>query len=100
MKQNSIKLDGKTYPFRVTMGAMLRFKRACGNDLSELDPTDVEGLLRFMWCCVKSASAADGAGFDLSFEDFADHITPEAFSELCAELNAGDQKKTPMTVAE
>lgn len=92
-----IRINGSEYPFRTTMGAMLRFKREQGIDLGELDQADVEGLLKFMWCCVKSASSADGVEFNLSFEEFADCVTPEMFGELCAELNDDAQKKTPTT---
>lgn len=96
----TIRINGAEYPFRTTMGAMLRFKREHGIDLGELEQTDVEGLLKFMWCCIKSAGSADGVDFDLSFEEFADRITPEAFGELCAELNGEDQKKTQPTPTE
>lgn len=89
-------INGTEYPFRTTMGAMLRFKREHGIDLGELEQTDVEGLLKFMWCCIKSACSADGVEFNLSFDEFADCITPEAFGDLCAELNGDNQKKTPM----
>lgn len=93
----TIRINGVDYPFRTTMGAMLRFRREHGRDLSELDQTDIEGLLKFIWCCVKSASSADGVTFDLSFEQFADALTPETFGDICAEMN-GEQKKTLTTV--
>lgn len=90
----TVQINGTEYPFRVTMGAMLRFKRVHGMDLGELAPTDVEGLLKFIWCCICSASSVDGREFALSFEEFADRITPETFEALCAELNGDGQKKT------
>lgn len=93
-------INGAEYPFRTTMGAMLRFKREHGIDLGELEQTDVEGLLKFMWCCIKSACSADSVEFSLSFDEFADCITPEVFGNLCAELDGDNQKKTPATLSE
>lgn len=90
----AIELNGKEYPFRITMGAMLRFKRECGKDVSELEQTDIEGLLKFMWCCVKSACSADEVEFGLTFEQFADRIDPGTLNAACRELTASGQKKT------
>lgn len=72
----AVRIDGKEYPCRVTMGAMVRFKRKTGFDVSKLDPTDMEGLMAFIWCCVVSACRADSVEFDMDFEDFADRLTP------------------------
>ena len=74
MKQGKITIGGVDYPCRVTMGAMLRFKRETGKDVSAMNGNDVADLVTFMWCCVKSASAADGGEMPLALEAFADAL--------------------------
>lgn len=71
-----ITIDGKDYPFRPTMGAMLRFKRETGREVpaAAMTPSDTAVWL---WCCVASASAADGIPFGLTLMDFCDRLTPE-----------------------
>lgn len=72
----SIVIGGREYPCRVTMGALVRFKRATGHDVSRLDTGDMEEMMTFLWCCVASACAADGVEMDLSMEGMADRIEP------------------------
>jgi hypothetical protein len=59
------------------MGAMLRFKQETGKEATEIDNLSVTDMCTYLWCCVKSASKADGLDFNLSLLDFADAITPE-----------------------
>jgi len=79
MKNVSITInasDGKTYPCRVTLGAMRRFDLAV-----------------FIWCCCMSACKADGVEFSVSLDDFCDLVdisTLSAFNEAIAP----DEKKT------
>ena len=95
MKQ--IEINGKTYPCRVTMGALLRFKRETGKDASELDERDVSGLITFLWCCMASASKADGVEFSLSLMDFADRLEPDTltgfYTSMSEDAPAGDAEK-------
>ena len=51
---------GKEYPCRVTMGAMVLFKRATGKSPSRFSEDDVEEMVQFVYCCVKAACKADG----------------------------------------
>lgn len=69
----------KDYPSRVTMGAMIDFKRETGKDVNEIG-TDIEQLTMFMYCCVRSACRADKVDFTLTFEEFADGINLEDFT--------------------
>ena len=96
-----IAIDNKEYPCRVTMGAMLRFKRETGRDVSGMGDGDVADLLTFLWCCVASACAADGVTFALSLEDFADRIDPDVmqdfFKDTGGEAGASDAKADPPT---
>ena len=78
--------NGVAYPCRQTMGAMLRFKQETGKEVTEIDPGSFSDLCTYLWCCVKSASKADGLDFNLSLMDFADNVTPEEATEW-AEAN-------------
>lgn len=80
-----ITIDGVAYPCRPTMGAMLRFKRETGKELTEMDSKSISELCTFLYCCVASASAAEGRKFNLSLMEFADRIDP-------AQLNAWSER--------
>lgn len=88
----TIKINGKEYPCRVTMGAMLRFKRETGRDVNQIGEGDVSDLVTFLWCCMASASKADGVEFGMSLMDFADRIAPDTITEFCNSM--GQEKKT------
>ncbi|MBR4161467.1 MAG: hypothetical protein IKT87_07365 [Bacteroidaceae bacterium] len=92
-----MKIKGVEYPCRVTMGAMVRFKRESGKDIREVDQQDVDLMLLFVWCCVKSACNADGVDFDLPFDRFVDMLEPEDFTEFFGEVQGETQKKTVNT---
>lgn len=86
MAKVEITINGVAYPCRQTMGAMLRFKQETGKEVTEIDPGSFSDLCTYLWCCVKSASKADGKDFDLSLMDFADSVTSEDATEW-AEAN-------------
>ena len=90
-----ILINGKEYPVRMTMGAMLRFKRETGRDVSEVKRTDAADMVVLLWCMVASACSADKVPFELGLEDFADALTPEALTLLDeGEAPDGAKKKT------
>lgn len=93
----TITINGKQYPCRVTMGALLRFKRETGKDASELGQTDVADLITLLWCCVASASKADGVEFGLGLMDFADRLEPDTltgfYTSMSENAPAGDAEK-------
>jgi hypothetical protein len=62
------------------MGAMIRFKRDTGVDVSRLDVSDLESMVRFVWHCVVSASKVDGIEFGMDFEEFADNLDPASLN--------------------
>ena len=90
-------IAGHEYPCRVTMGAMVRFKRQAGYDVSSIDEKAVSDLVLFMWCCVVSACKADDVVFELSFEDFADRLEPDTLGTFLGVLKSDDEKKSPAT---
>lgn len=96
----TITINGKGYPCRVTMGAMLRYKRATGQDVSRMDSDDTAALVTFLWCCVSSACNADGVEFPYTLDDFADRLDPEGVTAFYQDMEAaagkdnGNEKKT------
>ena len=94
-----IEYKGRELPCRMTMGAMVRFKKATGYDVSEIKNGDISDLILLLWCCIKSACNADGIEFDTPFELFADSLDAEALKDFIAGLAAqgedGGQKKSP-----
>lgn len=94
---NKLKIVGKEYPCRVTMGAMVRFKNEAGKDVSELKQTDISELVMFIFCCVKSACNADKVEFDMDFETFADSLEPDSVNSFYEDM-ASSQKKTENSV--
>lgn len=93
----TITVNGKEYPCRVTMGAMLRFKRETGKDVSEIGQSDVSDLLTLLWCCVASACAGDGVSFKMGLMDFADRIDTETLTGFYTSMETGSpdlEKKT------
>ncbi len=99
----TIQVAGKALPCRVTMGAMIRFKRASGYDVSRLDTGDMEGLTLFLWCCVAAACSADKIEFDLPFEEFADLLEPADLNGFYGSMPSapeGEKKMaTPVTLS-
>ena len=87
MRKIEILIDGKTYPCRQTMGAMLRFKAETGKEVTEItdSPSD---LLAYLYCCTVSACKRDGVEFPMSLIDFADSITPDDLSRWTEAVNA------------
>lgn len=94
MKSIQINVNGVAYPCTPTMGAMLRFKKETGREITEIDPTSFSDLCTYLWCCVVSASKREGIKFDMPLMDFADSITPEDMTAWNEAL-AADQAEAP-----
>ena len=95
MKRIKINIGGKEWPCRLTMGAMLLFKQNVGKDVSAMDGGDVEEMLWLMWCCITSASRADGLEFGIDFALFCDMVTPDdvaRWNTQIAEANEEEKK--------
>lgn len=92
-----IEVNGKRYPYRETMGAMLSFKEETGLDA----PVDTEDSVKYMYHVVKSNCRRSGEEFKLSFQEFADALDGEEFIRITAALaeranenKDGDAEKT------
>lgn len=81
MKKIEINVNGVAFPCSPTMGAMLRFKRETGKEITEIDPGSFTDLCTYLWCCVVSASKREGKDFDMSLMDFADNVTPDDMAD-------------------
>jgi hypothetical protein len=90
-----VKICGREYPFRMTMGALMRFKRETGKDVSRMDASDLTENLILIWCCILSACVVDNVAFELSAQELADRLEPQDVAKLVEELSAGTgEKKT------
>lgn len=93
MKEMRISVGGRELPCRLTMGAMLLFKRQTGKDLNQIQGEDLEAMLTLLWCCVKSACRAEGVEFDVDFEMFCDMITPDEMALWNKAMETEQDKK-------
>lgn len=94
MKRIEIEINGKAYPCSPTMGAMLRFKRETGREITEIEPNSFTDLCTYLWCCVKSASKREGIDFDMSLMDFADNIAPDDMAAWNDAISADSNGET------
>ena len=85
-KYLTITVDGKEYPCRPTMGAMLRFKQETGREVTQIGPGDLSALVTYLWCCACSACKREGTDFPLSLMDFADAADPQDVAIWTASL--------------
>lgn len=82
-------VNGVAYPCHPTMGAMLRFKKETGKEITEIKADSLSDLCTYLYCCVASASAASGKAFGMSLMEFADAMSPEDMQAWAMSLNAG-----------
>lgn len=88
MAKVEVLINGIAYPCRPTMGAMLRFKRETGKEVTEMNAESFSELCVYLYCCVASASAADKIEFDMTLMEFADSILPDDLAKWATALQA------------
>lgn len=81
--------DARTLPCYPTMGAMLRFQRLTGREVTEINPGSLSDLCTYLYCCVVSASRRERKELNMELMEFADSITPEAMQRWQQQLEAG-----------
>lgn len=86
MAKIEITINNVAYPCRPTMGAMLRFKKETGKEVTEITNSSFTDLCTYLYCCVASASAADGKEFNLSLMEFADALNPDDMTAWVAQM--------------
>ncbi len=84
--------DGKEYPCRITMGAMIRFKRMTGRDISEMDGS-VDDMATLIYCATASACAADGKKFEYTRDEFCDRLDSDEMTNFAANMQDGKASK-------
>ena len=85
-----VTVKGVEYPCRPTMGAMIRFKQLTGKEVTEMKETDLSELCIYLYCCVASASAADGKDFDMTSLEFADALDQKDLQQWVSSVSTGD----------
>ncbi len=85
-KQFEIDINGKKYPYRETMGAMVAFKQETGLDT----PANTEDTLKYMYHVVKAMCRRTGQECDLTFQQFIDGLDGDEFLRIVGE-NQPDQ---------
>lgn len=83
-RQINIIMGGRKYPCRVTLGALLAFKRKTGHDASELDMTNAEELCTLLGCCLESSCRADGVTLPegVNADTLPDYVDASDIGEL------------------
>lgn len=89
MPKIEVTVNGVTYPCRPTMGAMLRFKKETGKEVTELTGDSLSDLCAYLYCCVASASAADGREFKMTLMEFADALDPDDMADWATQMQQG-----------
>ena len=97
MAKVSVVINGKELPCRPTMGAMLRFKKETGKEVTEIENGSFSDMCAYLYCWVASACAADKVPFSMSLMDFADSLSPE---DMTAWANAVQAKTSPVEEGE
>ena len=70
-----IKIQGREYPFCLTIGAMVAYKRETGEDFSQFKGDDMEKLGIIIYHGVKSACKIDNVPFPFhSADEIIDYI--------------------------
>lgn len=77
----------------MTMGAMLRFKRETGKDITAITG-EVSDMCVLLYCCLVSACNADKVELNMSLDDFADSISPDDLNAWQEALNLTSKTET------
>jgi hypothetical protein len=91
MNKMTVKIGDKEYPCRMTMGAMLRFKRETGKEIGEIGDADLSLMAILIWCCTVSACRADNVPFEVGLEDFCDAIDEQEMMRISGEMTSQAQ---------
>ena len=91
-----VKINNNNYPIRVTLGAQLLFKQDTGKEVSAMD--GVEDFGKYLWCCTKSASMADGVAFDIPFDQFLHSFDQDLLDQWGELQQEYVEKKTKMII--
>ena len=91
-----VRINGEDYPFRLTIGSMVAYKRDTGEDFSKFNGEDMEKMLHIIFYGIKSACKADNIEFPYqSPDEIADYIDMEQIGGLfeAQGVDADDRSK-------
>lgn len=87
--KKSIAINGTTYPFRLTIGAMIAYRRDTGEDFTHFDGSDITKLGCILYHGARCATLAEGREFPFKTEEeFLSHIDMDDAARL---LSQGDK---------
>lgn len=98
MKTIIVNINGKDYPCRQTLGAMLEFKRVTGREVTNIKADDLSDSITLFWCYIKSACRADKVEFPYSLEEFADSVNMDVLTEF-TKAEVSEKKKAKQAAA-
>ncbi len=65
----------------MTMGALLRFKKETGREVTEVKGDSISDMITLLWCCVASACKRLNHPFEMSLMDMADSMDQDDFAQ-------------------
>lgn len=102
MAEITIKINGEKFPCRLTMGALLAYKRKTGEDVGKLNPDDIESVLMLIGCCLESTCRADGKKLPEGFcaEMLQDFINIDEAAELWEKGGGGGNPESQVRASQ
>lgn len=96
---NKIKIQGKEYPVRLTIGAMVAYKRDTGEDFTQFRGDDMEKLGCIIFHAMRTACKSDGVAFPFDKpDDMIDYVDMDqataALGLAAGQEGVQDAKKT------
>ena len=89
-----VKINGKDYPFRLTIGATIAYKRDTGEDFTKFSGEDMEKMLSIIFNGIKSACKTDGIEFPYqSPDEIADYIDVREGVDILASAGLNSDSK-------
>ena len=86
-----IMIQGTQYPFRLTIGAMMRYKELTGEDFSQFKGDDMQKVAVIIQCGIRSACRAEGVPVpQVSLEELMDYIDLEQVADLLSLKTGSD----------
>lgn len=92
-----IEIKGVMYPARLTIGAMVQYKRATGEDFTQFKGDDMEKLAMIIFYAARSACKVDGVLFPYEnpeeIMDYLDMESATALLDMGVQGNEGEAEK-------
>ena len=83
----TVKLNGKEYPYKFTIGAAKKFKEKFDVNVTQVDPNDLEQLQHIVFYGMQSGSKVEGKDFDLTIDALED-LDIEELADLVSQTSS------------